>query len=48
MDFIERLFGMAPDGGNGLLELSLFFAGVAAAWLAGRRLLRKRGVIDRV
>ena len=24
MDFIERLFGVSPDGGNGVLELSLF------------------------
>ena len=24
MDFIERLFGFSPDGGSGLLELSLF------------------------
>jgi hypothetical protein len=29
MDFIERLFRIAPDGGNGVLELSLLFAGVA-------------------
>jgi hypothetical protein len=24
MDFIERVFGMAPDGGSGLLEAALF------------------------
>lgn len=24
MDFIEQLFGIAPDGGNGMLELCLF------------------------
>ena len=24
MDFIERIFGIAPDGGSGLLELLLF------------------------
>jgi hypothetical protein len=24
MDFIEKLFGVSPDGGNGVLELSLF------------------------
>ena len=24
MDFIERIFGVAPDGGSGLLELLLF------------------------
>jgi hypothetical protein len=24
MDFIEKLFGVSPDGGNGTLELTLF------------------------
>jgi hypothetical protein len=24
MDFIERIFGVAPDGGSGLLEALLF------------------------
>jgi hypothetical protein len=24
MDFIERIFGMAPDGGSGSFELLLF------------------------
>jgi hypothetical protein len=24
MDFIERFFGVSPDGGNGVLELCLF------------------------
>jgi len=24
MDFIERLFGISPDGGNGTFELLLF------------------------
>jgi len=24
MDFIERLFGVAPDGGSGLLEAAYF------------------------
>src|SRR5262249_18618118 len=27
MDFIERLFGVAPDGGNGTLELLYFIVG---------------------
>jgi hypothetical protein len=26
MDFIERTLGIAPDGGNGLLELTIFLA----------------------
>ncbi len=41
MDFIEQLFGFAPDGGNGLFELLLFvipIAGLVA--LAARRKLR--------
>jgi hypothetical protein len=24
MDFIEKLFGVSPDGGNGTIELALF------------------------
>jgi hypothetical protein len=30
MDFIERLFGISPDGGNGSTE-ALWLAGFAAA-----------------
>lgn len=40
MDFIERFFGLAPDGGSGTLEfvvLALLLAAVAVAW-NGRRL----------
>jgi hypothetical protein len=29
MDFIERLFGFAPDGGSGALELLLFAVPIA-------------------
>jgi hypothetical protein len=35
MDFIERLFGFAPDGGDGSLELLLFaipIAGLLILW----------------
>lgn len=32
MDFIERIFGVSPDGGNGSLEL-LYFVSVAAVFL---------------
>ena len=35
MDFIERVFGIAPDGGNGLLELAIvvcIFAVAVAVW----------------
>ena len=41
MDFIERLFGFAPDGGNGMFELLLFAIPIAGILiLAARR--RKR------
>jgi hypothetical protein len=38
MDFIERIFGMSPDGGDGSLEALWILAIVAAAaaWI-GRR-----------
>jgi hypothetical protein len=39
MDFVERLFGIAPDGGSGWLELLLFAVPLAGiAW----RVVRKR------
>jgi hypothetical protein len=40
MDFIERIFGIAPDGGSGSLELLLFLipiAGIAYLWVRRRR-----------
>ena len=44
MDFIERIFGFAPDGGSGTLEFLLFaipsIAGIA--YLALRRRERAR------
>jgi MYXO-CTERM domain-containing protein len=40
MDFIERLFGIAPDGGTGSLEsLYILLAVLALAAIAGRRRL---------
>ena len=33
MDFIERLFGISPDGGNGSLE-ALFLLAIAVAGIA--------------
>jgi hypothetical protein len=42
MDFIERIFGVTPDGGNGSFELLLFaipLAGLAVIYLL--RALRK-------
>jgi hypothetical protein len=44
MDFIERLFSFAPDGGNGSFEMLLFampIVGVAILYVARRRLRRK-------
>jgi hypothetical protein len=39
MDFIERIFGIAPDGGSGLFELLLFLLPIAGivALLAQRK-----------
>jgi hypothetical protein len=43
MDFIERLFGIAPDGGNGFLELSLIATCVlGVAGLLTRRLRHEK------
>ena len=40
MDFIEQIFGFAPDGGNGLFEFLLFAIPIAGlvALAAARRL----------
>jgi hypothetical protein len=38
MDFIEKLFGVAPDGGSGALEFLLFAIPIAGVcYLALRR-----------
>lgn len=38
MDFIERLFGVAPDGGSGWLEVTyLLAAGFIVGWFLWRR-----------
>jgi hypothetical protein len=40
MDFIERLFGIAPDGGSGTLEMALFLiplAGLLLVWYLRQR-----------
>ena len=39
MDFIERLFGVAPDGGSGLLEAVYFVVvtAVVVCWAWWRR-----------
>ena len=44
MDFIERLFGIAPDGGSGSLEFLLFLIPLAGLVLlfTYRRASRKQ------
>lgn len=42
MDLIERLFGIAPDGGDGSLEGLIFSALVALLALWGLRRLARR------
>ncbi len=41
MDFIEQLFGISPDGGDGTLEMlwivALVAVGAAAVWYRRRR-----------
>jgi hypothetical protein len=40
MDFIERVFGMAPDGGSGSFEFLLFLvplAGIAFLYFRSKR-----------
>jgi hypothetical protein len=34
MDFVERIFGVSPDGGNGSLEALFLIAAVIVAGLA--------------
>jgi hypothetical protein len=36
MDFIERIFGIAPDGGSGALEFLLFVIPIAGIVLIYR------------
>jgi hypothetical protein len=44
MDFIERLFGVSPDGGDGTLEFLLFAIPVAGiALIALYRWSRRKG-----
>jgi hypothetical protein len=52
MDFIERLFGVSPDGGDGSLE-RLYLITIAAAvvvvclWIRYRVSKAKRAELDR-
>jgi hypothetical protein len=42
MDFIERIFGLAPDGGNGMFEMLLFVIPIVGIVMLGKR-WRQRG-----
>jgi hypothetical protein len=44
MDFIERIFGLAPDGGSGYLELAILLTVVTvpAIFLVVRRRAQRR------
>ena len=42
MDFIERIFGIAPDAGSGSLEVLLFLLPVAGLYLLYRRRAARR------
>jgi len=43
MDFIEKIFGFAPDGGSGSFELLLFAIPIAGiCYIVLRRHLRKQ------
>jgi hypothetical protein len=42
MDFIEQIFGLAPDGGNGAFELLLFLIPIIGIVLLIQR-RRRRG-----
>jgi hypothetical protein len=42
MDFIERIFGVSPDGGNGTLELLYILSIAAAITVVSRKFYRRR------
>jgi hypothetical protein len=42
MDFIERIFGVSPDGGNGTLELLYVLSIAATIAVASREFYRRR------
>lgn len=41
MDFIESIFGIAPDGGSGLFEILLFLLPIAGIVVLRARYKRK-------
>jgi hypothetical protein len=42
MDFIERIFGVSPDGGNGTLELLYVLSIAATIAVASREFYHRR------
>jgi hypothetical protein len=42
MDFIERIFGISPDGGDGSTEMLYLAAGAAIALILAVRVFYKR------
>jgi len=42
MDFIERIFGFSPDGGNGMFELMLFLVPILGLLALARRRRHRR------
>lgn len=45
MDFIERLFGVSPDNGSGLLEFAILMVPIVACVVALRFRARRRGKV---
>lgn len=42
MDFVERIFGVSPDGGNGLFEVLILIVPLAIVLLAVVAYRRRR------
>jgi len=42
MDFIERIFGVSPDGGSGALEILLFLVPMIGIYILYRLRSRSR------
>jgi hypothetical protein len=47
MDFIERIFGISPDGGSGSLELMLFLIPILGLALLGMWRVRRKSADHR-
>ena len=42
MNWVEAVFGLAPDGGDGAFELALLVAAIAACLVVRRRIRKHR------